>query len=101
MTTNYLFFTGGMHYVLEGSKNGAKFLAPQVRTAYRLDGRGARNLDPYGDQQRALWMAFREAMDAVDFTKSEFAAVIDAAKLTFRGVTRLYHELYHGAPAAA
>ncbi len=42
----------GVHYVLEGSKNGGVFQAVKVRQAYDLAGRaGTMYLDPYGEQQ--------------------------------------------------
>lgn len=87
----------GFHYVLEGSKNGAKFLAERVRTAYGLNGTdGTRSLDPYGPRQRELWGAFRQSMDAVGFSQAEMAAILDAAATTFTGLTDLYNGMYSG-----
>ncbi len=87
----------GFHYVLEGSKNGAKFLAERVRTAYGLNGAdGTRSLDPYGPRQRELWGAFRQSMDAAGFSQAEMAAILDAAATTFTGLTDLYNGMYSG-----
>ena len=87
----------GFHYVLEGSKNGAKFLAERVRRAYNLDGpAGTRSLDPYGPRQRELWGTFRQNMDAVGFSQAEMVAILDAAAATFSGLTDLYNGMYSG-----
>ncbi len=89
----------GHYYVLEGSKNGAKFLAPRVREAYRLvDGRGAAYLDPYGTEQRARWAEFRAAMNGLDLSEGERAEILRAAGATFTALTRMYDGLYD-APA--
>lgn len=89
----------GVHYVLEGSKNGARMLTPVVRRTYKIAGpAGTRYLDPYGDRQREYWNAFRADMDAIDLTPAQRRAVINAASATFAGITEIYEELY-AAPA--
>ena len=53
----------GLHYVLEGSNNGGRYIARHVAEAYDLaPGPGLRYLDPYGDQQREYWLAFKTDM---------------------------------------
>src|SRR5690606_3067303 len=85
----------GIHYVLEGSTNGARFLAKGVRRAYALEGLdGTAYLDPYGDQQRALWGQFKERMAAQPLTNEEADAIVDAAKQTFRFVGRIETEVW-------
>lgn len=85
----------GPQYVLEGSKNGGKFLASRVRAMYELEGRdGTRYLDPYGEAQRDRWNAFKDAMNALALPESDAVAVIDASRLTFRRITEMYSELY-------
>ncbi len=62
----------GMHYVLEGSNNGSRFIARHVGRAYQLStGPGLRYLDPYGDRQRAYWMDFKNAMGKFQFTGAD------------------------------
>lgn len=74
----------GALYVLEGSKNGSIFLARLVRRAYGLDSDGTRYLDPHGEQQRAVWAAFKARMNAQSFSQPEQQQMIEAAQETFR-----------------
>lgn len=84
----------GHHYVLEGSKNGAKFIAHAVRGAYRLTpGSGDRFLDPYGAEQRSKWMSFKASMDAVSFTPDEQCDILSGASDMFRTIINLAAEL--------
>lgn len=88
----------GIQYVFEGSTNGARYIARAVRKAYDLQGaEGTRYLDPYGDEQRTRWQAFKEGVNAQQFTPDEEAAVIEAAKETFGYVTNVGREIYAGA----
>jgi len=90
----------GHYYVFEGSKNGARMLARVAGRAYQLTSdAGMRYLDPHGDQQRPLWMQFKAAMDAADFTEAELDAMVAAAGRTFDFVSGVDDELYAGAPA--
>ncbi len=85
----------GLHYVLEGSKNGGKFLAAAARRAYNLEGdAGLRYLDPYGANQRTYWQDFRTSMEGAQLSPRDTVAVLDAAALMFTAITRLYRELY-------
>lgn len=84
----------GYHYVLEGSNNGGRFIAKNVRVAYGLDGdAGMRYLDPYGERQRELWMRFKEAMGAVAFGDEECDAMVDRAKTMFGAIAGIGDEL--------
>lgn len=84
----------GHHYVLEGSKNGAKFMARSVRAAFGLTpGAGDRFLDPYGEEQRAKWLRFRSEMDRVPFTREQREAILVGACDMFRTMIRLAEEL--------
>lgn len=77
----------GMHYVLEGSANGAKFIAMNVRPAYALTpGTGDRYLDPYGERQREVWGAFKRDLDACDFTDGQVDDLLAGAARMFDGV---------------
>lgn len=91
----------GVYYVFEGSKNGARMIAKRVSQAYELQpGPGMLYLDPHGDQQRPLWMEFKQRMDACGFAAADQDAMVAAARLTFDRVGELDDELY-GAPAAS
>lgn len=84
----------GFHYVLEGSKNGNAYIAKALRRTLGLaPGAGDSYLDPYGEQQRARWAAFREAMGGHDYSESDAASVLEAACVMFDGITQLNGEL--------
>ncbi|MBX3404743.1 MAG: biliverdin-producing heme oxygenase [Phycisphaeraceae bacterium] len=84
----------GFHYVLEGSKNGNTYIAKALRRTLGLaPGAGDSYLDPYGDQQRARWAAYREAMGGQDYSETDAAAVLEAACAMFDGITELNGEL--------
>jgi len=90
----------GIHYVLEGSKNGNKFIARAVRPALGLTkGTGDRYLDTYGEQQPALWAKFKADMGAIEFTSEQVDGLVAAAKETFKGVTQISEELMSPAKA--
>lgn len=92
----------GMHYVFEGSNNGAKFISKAVRRAYNLTERnGTTYLDPYGENQREYWQAFKDDMNAVGFSPDEATAIVHAACGAFDLTMQLHRELYDGvAPGA-
>jgi len=94
----------GIHYVFEGSNNGGKFLAKAIAKAYDLDesGAGVRYYNPYGDEQRARWQAFKDDMNAVQFSGAETAAILKTASATFTSMINLFEAAYatasrHGA----
>lgn len=83
----------GMHYVLEGSNNGNRFIARAVAGAYRLDGAGLAFLMPHGEQQPAVWEAFKAAMAEQDFTEAEMDEVVAAAKHMFHAIIAIHEGL--------
>ena len=86
----------GVHYVLEGSKNGNSFIARSLAKAWagQAQARGTMNyLDPHGDAQRPLWQEFKSAMNALELGTSEQARLLDAARATFAAVADLASEL--------
>lgn len=84
----------GYHYVLEGSMNGNRFIARGVRGALCLEGSdGVRYLDPYGEEQRDKWRAFRVTVDALGLSEQEEAVVTDAATGMFRTIGEMSDEL--------
>lgn len=85
----------GMHYVLEGSMNGNRFIAVALRRTLGLTpGHGDRYLDPYGDQQRPKWIAFRAAVDALPWTQEKADAAVAAAKRMFDGIAEISDEVW-------
>jgi len=85
----------GIHYVFEGSTNGARYLAKAVAGAYRMfDGRGVAYLNSTGEKQPENWRGFKVAMDAQTFSENEKTAIVEAAKATFAAVAAIDGELY-------
>lgn len=92
----------GYHYVLEGSKNGNRFVAQQLRPALGLAaGTADRYLDPYGDDQPRYWARFKEAMGEIDLTEEQIERLIESAMAMFEGIARLSEELQAETTAAA
>ena len=84
----------GLHYVLEGSNNGSRFIARHVAQAYQLvPGPGLRYLDPYGDKQREYWMTFKNDMATVPFTEADNERLVEAAKQMYQTVAELSDDL--------
>ena len=88
----------GMHYVLEGSTNGSKFIAAALRPAFGLENQGVTYMDPHGEHQRERWAEFKRDMDAVGFTATEADTIVEAAKAVFKAVADISDELLE--PAA-
>ena len=89
----------GAWYVLEGSTNGGRYIARNVRRGAGLgEGAGTRYLDPYGEEQPLRWKAFKTALDAsVPDTKA--AHVLEGACATYEAVTAMGTELSAAFPA--
>jgi len=84
----------GFLYVLEGSTNGAKFMAKTLRSGMNLpEDRGASYFDRYGDQQRERWSNFKETMNAQGFNQSEIEAIVCEAKRLFQTFFDIGNEL--------
>jgi heme oxygenase len=83
----------GSLYVVEGSTNGGKFLARVLRKAWNLDGDGLSYFDPYGEDQPAIWAAFRSEMDCLDFDARQQDAILDAARATFKAIAEVSDEV--------
>lgn len=80
----------GMHYVLEGSNNGSKYIARALQRALNLQpGPGLRYLDPYGDSQREYWRQFKSDLDAARFTDDEVSRLVEGARTMFVSITRV------------
>ncbi len=84
----------GLHYVLEGSNNGSRFIARGLMSAYGLTpGPGLRYLDPYGDEQRERWLAFRATMDEVGFSQEDSDRLLEAARHMFQSIVDISDDL--------
>lgn len=84
----------GLHYVLEGSNNGSRFIARGLMSAYGLvPGPGLRYLDPYGDEQRERWLAFRATMDEVGFSQEDSDRLLAAARHMFQSIVDISDDL--------
>lgn len=80
----------GHDYVLEGSMNGNKFIAKALSRGLGLTpAAGLSYLDPYGDEQRAVWQSFREAMNGATFSATEVEQMLAGACEMFRGIGRI------------
>jgi heme oxygenase len=90
----------GANYVLEGSKNGARYIARSLRRAYRLEQDGLRYLDPHGEQQRGLWDAFKEQMDALALSPAEQDELIGAAQAMFDHIAAIDRAVYESGALA-
>jgi heme oxygenase len=84
----------GLHYVLEGSNNGSRFIARGLMPAYKMaPGPGLRYLDPYGDEQRERWQAFRATMDEVDFSREDSDRLVESARHMFQSIVNISDDL--------
>ncbi|MCC7191764.1 MAG: biliverdin-producing heme oxygenase [Phycisphaeraceae bacterium] len=89
----------GVHYVFEGSKNGARYLCRIVRQAYGLHtADGVRYMDPHGEQQRPLWEQFKQRLDSLPLEQDRITEIVAAAATTFDGISAIDDELMAGAP---
>jgi heme oxygenase len=85
----------GVHYVLEGSMNGNRYIAKAMRRGLGLEGTsGTRYLDPYGEAQREKWIGFRMAVDRLEWSGSEVEAALRGAKMMFAGMTAISAEVW-------
>jgi heme oxygenase len=77
----------GYNYVLEGSMNGNRFIARAL--AHTQDAKAVSYLDPYGDEQRPVWLAYRERMNAAGFDVRQAGHMVEAARAMFAFVARM------------
>lgn len=83
----------GALYVLEGSMNGNRFISKALQKVWGIDAEsGLSYLDPYGDEQRTTWSAFRSRVNAVKFDESESQAIIDGADRMFKAIGEISDE---------
>lgn len=75
----------GLHYVRLGACNGNRFVARVVRKTYGLTDPqlGTRYLDPFGESQRAKWMEFKAALDAIPFDQAQRDAIFAGTRAAY------------------
>ncbi len=84
----------GLHYVREGANNGDRYVAKKLRTAWGVEGDdGFRSLDPYGENQRPRWEAFKTTLDAQPFSEEEKAMLVEAGRLMFNRIIAIHNDL--------
>lgn len=85
----------GALYVLEGSMNGNRFISKALQRSWGIDAEsGLSYLDPYGDEQRTTWAAFRSRVNAVSFNEAESHAITDGADRMFKAIGEISDEQY-------
>jgi heme oxygenase len=90
----------GFFYVLEGANNGNRFIVRAVRKALGLTpGTGDRFLDPYGEEQPAVWGALKARLDALPLGAAEQDEVVAGAARMFEMVTEIGDALAAAYPA--
>jgi heme oxygenase len=83
----------GVHYVLEGSTNGNRYIVRNVKRAYGIEsGSGADYLDPYGESQPTEWRAFAGQMGAA-VPEAQQARAVEAAQATFDAMRLVGNDL--------
>lgn len=88
----------GYHYVLLGSKHGARMICPNLKKSYNLDGQGGTlYFDPYEGKFMQLWGEFKESMNNNQLNEAETAEILDAAKLMFRAMGEIGEGLHANA----
>lgn len=92
----------GLHYVLEGSNNGNRFIAKAAGPAMGLSqDAGLRYLLPYGDRQPQVWGAFKENLASCELSEAEKDTLVESAKRMFEIVYQVHTGLHRAGMAGA
>ena len=84
-----------IHYVIEGSNNGAMFIAKAVKGAYNLEGTdGTLHLQPYGNAIRDKWKAFGESFNALDVDDALMTEMVKVGRSVFHQMNAIASESY-------
>lgn len=84
----------GFHYVMLGSKHGAKLVARNVKASYGFtDQAGALYFDPYGGRFMELWLKFKADMNELPLTAEQQKEFCAAATEMFKGITLIGDQL--------
>jgi heme oxygenase len=87
----------GYNYVLEGSMNGNRFIARALLPALPVP--AVAYLDPYGDDQRPVWQAYRERMNGAGIPEEAGRRIVSAARDMFTFIAEMSDELIEPATA--
>ena len=83
----------GLHYVREGANNGNKYVAMMIRRAWgESDAAGFRYLDPYGDEQRPLWDAFKTRLNEIELSDDDKTEIVSAARSMFEHIIAIHKD---------
>ena len=81
----------GYNYVLEGSMNGNRYIARALTHSLKIS--ATSYLDPYGEEQRPIWVAYRERMNAAGFDASQAERMVAGARDMFSTIAELSDQL--------
>ena len=75
----------GLHYVRLGACNGNRFVARQLRKVFEIDhpSDGMMSHDPFGESQRNMWNAFKEALDQLPLDQNQQDALFDGTRAAY------------------
>lgn len=89
----------GLIYVLEGSLNGGRYIAAALRKTYGLSGtQGTRSLDPYSDEQPAIWQQWKRRLDSLTLKATDRDLIIACAQTMFQALTAIFDDLHEPMP---
>jgi heme oxygenase len=84
-----------IHYVIEGSNNGAMFIAKAVKDAYGLEGNdGTYHLQPYGKEIRTKWKQFGESFNNLPMDDALMAEMVAVGRETFAHMGAMTRDAY-------
>lgn len=75
----------GLHYVRLGACNGNRFVARKLRQVFGIDhpSDGMMSHDPFGESQRNMWNAFKEALDQLPLDQDQQDALFDGTRAAY------------------
>lgn len=93
LANNPTWLLGG-RYVLEGSKNGGRFLARALAGRLTAEHQAATTyLNPHGEEQPALWGAWKQNLDAIEFSEAERTMILEGARAMYDAVIEIDTQL--------
>lgn len=88
----------GYNYVLEGSMNGNRFIARALLPSLPVP--AVAYLDPYGEEQRPTWQAYRDRMNEAGIGEDAAHRIVSAAQDMFTFIAEMSDELMEPAHSA-
>ena len=80
----------GAHYVVEGSNNGSKYIAMNLRRVYGITPEnGLKYMDPYGERQPTVWGEFKGKVGGMSFTDEQEALIVESACGMFDAIEQI------------